>query len=176
VDVTILNYLTSNLSLSKLTIYLSKIGTIMAKTELYPLIWKVRRVFQQLRRVSDTILEDLGINASQRAVLELLCGEEQLSVPQIARQLSVTRQHVQVLVNELQAKSLVESVENPAHKRSPLIGTTEAGRGLFAAIAAREQSLLDALQSSFSSQDIAISLSTLKTLEECLVSRDWEKK
>jgi DNA-binding MarR family transcriptional regulator len=148
----------------------------MTTSALYPLIWKIRRVFQQLRTLSDAMLEDLGINASQRAVLESLSDEEQFSVPQIAKQLSVSRQHIQVLVNELLTKELVELADNPSHKRSPLISITSSGMKLFASIVDRERDLLDVLQSSFSNEDLAISLNTLETLEQLLQSKEWEKK
>jgi len=148
----------------------------MATSTLYPLIRKIRRVFQQLRSVSDVMLEDLDINASQRAVLEALSGDEPFSVPQIAKQLSVSRQHVQVLVNELLTKQLVDSLENPAHKRSPLIRITSKGNKLFASIRKREHELLAVLQANFSSTDIAISSTTLETLQELLQSLEKESK
>ncbi|GJM12231.1 MAG: hypothetical protein DHS20C12_06340 [Pseudohongiella sp.] len=148
----------------------------MAASNLYPLVWEVRRVFQQLRSISDAMLEDLETNASQRAVLEVLSVEDQFSVPQIAKQLNVSRQHIQVLVNELLAKELVSSAENPSHKRSPLINITSTGLQLFLSIAEREQCLLADLQSSFSSADLAISLKTLETLEQLLESKQGDIK
>lgn len=148
----------------------------MTTSALYPFIWKIRRVFQQLRSVSDAMLEDLEINASERAVLEALSGEEASSVPQIAKRLNVSRQYVQVLVNELLTKELVNSAENPSHKRSPLISITSKGGKLFAAISESERDLLNVLQSSFSNTDLAISLKTLETLEELLQSKEWGKK
>lgn len=148
----------------------------MSNSALYPFIWKIRRVFQQLRSVSDTMLEDLEINASQRAVIEALSGEEQFSVPQIAKKLNVSRQHVQVLVNELLAKELVKAGENPSHKRSPLISISATGLALFASVEKRERDLLTALQSSFSNTDLATSLKTLETLEKLLESKQLDKK
>jgi DNA-binding MarR family transcriptional regulator len=48
-------------------------------------------------------------------------------VPEIARARGVTRQHIQVGVDELAAAGLVELVDNPAHRRSRLVTTTTAG-------------------------------------------------
>lgn len=148
----------------------------MSASTLYPVIWKIRRVFQQLRNISDAMLEDLGINASQRAVLEVLSSEEPLSVPQMAKQLRVSRQHIQVLVNELLAKKLVDSGENPAHKRSPLISISKAGQELFSSITGREQELLSILQPNFSKSDLATSFNTLELLEKLLSSEEWVEK
>jgi len=138
----------------------------MTTSTLYPLIWKIRRVFQKLRMFSDAMLEDLGVNASERAVLEALANDEAFTVPQIAKQFSVSRQHVQVLVNEMRTKELVSSAENPSHKRSPLIRITAKGKELFTAIIESERDLLNVLESSFSSSDIETTLKTLETLEE----------
>ena len=146
----------------------------MSHSALYPLIWKIRRVFQQLRNVSDTMLEASGINASERAVLESLSAEQGLSVPQIAKHLSVSRQHIQVQVNQLLTKGLVETTENPLHKRSPLLGLTASGGKLFASISQREFAMLGELQAHFSGTDIAVSLRTMEKLEELLQSKGTE--
>lgn len=148
----------------------------MTTSKLYPLIWKIRRVFQQLRTISDAMLEDLEINASQRAILELLSTEVKMSVPKMAKQLNVSRQHVQVLANELQAKGLVDSTQNPAHKRSPLFFITKPGLKLFASATEREQELLAMLQPSFSKAGLATSLKTLESLEELLESKIKENE
>ncbi|GGF23195.1 hypothetical protein GCM10011399_15980 [Subtercola lobariae] len=50
-----------------------------------------------------------------------------LTVPQIARRLGVSRQHILRLTGELHAEGLVESRLNPDHKTSPLIVLTPAG-------------------------------------------------
>ena len=104
-----------------------------AKT-LYQLIWQTRRLFQRLRATSDELLDATGINSSQRAVLEFLHGQPPQTVPAIARERTVSRQHIQTVVNDLLELGLVEAIDNPSHKRSPLIRTTAAGEALFASI------------------------------------------
>ena len=148
----------------------------MTVSTLYPFIWKIRRVFQQLRNASDTLLEDIGINASQRALLEVLDEEEGISVPQIAKRLSVSRQHIQTLVNELLEKGLAETAENPAHKRSPLVFSTASGKKLFASIKESEAKMLKVLAPNFSNTDLAISMKTLETLGELLEAEQWQPK
>lgn len=146
----------------------------MVTSALNPLIWKIRGLFQKLRTFSDAMLQDLGINASERGVLETLSDGQPLSVPQIAKQFSVSRQHVQTLVNELRSKGLITSVENPSHKRSPLVSISPKGKKLFALIIKTERDLLSVLQSRFSNTDLAITLKTLETLEELLELRERE--
>lgn len=146
----------------------------MASTPIYQLVWHTRRLFQRLRTVSEELMESFYINVPQRAVLEFVVRQESLPVPQIAQHLSVSRQHVQVMVNELQELELVEAVENPGHKRSPLIKATDAGIKLFKTIQTREAASLAKLEGKVSEQDIATTLRTLKTLDDYMASSDWK--
>lgn len=57
-----------------------------------------------------------------------------LTVPQIARRLGVSRQHILRLTNDLLAEGLVEFAQNPDHKTSPLVTLTDEGRGVLGAI------------------------------------------
>jgi DNA-binding MarR family transcriptional regulator len=140
---------------------------------LYRLIWQIRRLFQSLRSVSEVLLQGSGINPSQRAVLEFLHLQQPQTVARMAREKSVSRQHVQTVVNELLALGLVETLNNPAHKRSPLVQTTRAGNKLFKAIVKRESAFLARLDGRFSHQDITTTLRTLEALDHYLRSGDW---
>ena len=142
-------------------------------SELYQVIWQTRRLFQRLRATSEELLDGSGINTSQRAVLEFLHKQEPQTVPQIAREKSVSRQHIQSVVNELLTMGLIAAIDNPAHKRSSLIQMTTTGRALFAAILEKESALLALMAREFSRQDLATTLSTLKSLDAYLASGDW---
>lgn len=100
---------------------------------------EVRRLFHQLAVVVDALHE---INASQRAVLERLWRDGDQTVPEIARSCRVSRQFIQVIVNELLEADLVVTTPNPAHARSRLIRLTAAGRGRFEKMKAKERTLL----------------------------------
>jgi DNA-binding MarR family transcriptional regulator len=50
------------------------------------------------------------------------------TVPQIARRLSVSRQSVQRVANELAADGMATFEPNPDHKASPILALTTAGR------------------------------------------------
>jgi len=141
---------------------------------LYQLIWQTRRLFQRLRAVSDELLDATGINSSQRAVLEFLSGQQPQTVPAIAREKTVSRQHIQTVVNDLLDLGLAETIDNPSHKRSPLIRTTAAGEALFDSIRSNEQALLAAMAKRFSSQDLQVALATLESLDGLLASDDWK--
>lgn len=144
----------------------------MAPTTIYQLVWQTRRLFQHLRAVSESLLEGTGINTSQRAVLEVLNNKQSMSVPQIAQQLTVSRQHIQIIVNELQALDLLAAIDNPAHKRSPLMATTKAGAKLFESIQKSEAEILETIQKGFSKQDLLTTTKTLESFNAKLASSD----
>jgi DNA-binding MarR family transcriptional regulator len=57
-----------------------------------------------------------------------------MTVPQVARRLGVSRQHILRLTTELVNEGLVELLPNPDHKTSPLINLTPAGHATLDAI------------------------------------------
>lgn len=143
-----------------------------AKPQLiYELVWCTRRLFQRLRTSSDELLEGTGINASQRAVLEFLDLHQPQTVSNMAREKSVSRQHIQTVVNDLLAFGLVEAQDNPAHKRSPLIMMTTQGKKLFKKITQKEAKVLEVLAEEFDEKDIAITIKTMKAIDQYLASR-----
>jgi DNA-binding MarR family transcriptional regulator len=124
---------------------------------------EVRRLFQILKALADAVHKDAGLNASHRAVLESL-AEGPRTVPDIARQKSVTRQHIQLIADALLGMKLIELRENPAHRRSPLLALTRDGKAAFADIRKREAPLLDLLGADIEPRKAAATLETLSAL------------
>lgn len=143
--------------------------------QIYALVWNTRRLFQQLRATSDELLEGTGINASQRAILEFLDQHQPQTVSNMAREKTVSRQHIQTVVNDLLSLKLVQTQENPAHKRSPLIRMTEKGDKLFKKIIQSELKVLDGMADEFSEKNIATSIRTLAAVRDYLQSEQWKK-
>lgn len=103
----------------------------------------IRHLFHQLRALAESAMPPLeGFTASHRAVLESLALQGPQTVPALARARPVARQHIQVLINELLDMGLVETIANPAHKRSPLARLTAAGKRRFEEIRDAERALL----------------------------------
>ncbi|WP_443065658.1 MarR family winged helix-turn-helix transcriptional regulator [Streptomyces sp. NBC_00557] len=97
------------------------------------------------RRVNRKIEQEAprqGLSVGVRAVLDLLRAHGPMTVPQMGRAQSISRQFVQRMVNDAAAHGLVEAVPNPAHARSSLIRLTGAGRTAIEAVVAREHALL----------------------------------
>ncbi|MFE3095232.1 MarR family winged helix-turn-helix transcriptional regulator [Streptomyces sp. NPDC059248] len=97
-----------------------------------------RRVLRTVERTAPAG----GPSAGVRAVLDLLLRQGPLSVPRMARSQALSRQFVQRMVNEAMAERWVESVSNPAHRRSPLIRLTAAGRTALTEVTDREKEFL----------------------------------
>jgi DNA-binding MarR family transcriptional regulator len=57
-----------------------------------------------------------------------VASEEELTVPQAARRLGISRQALQRTVNELRDDGLMQLVDNPDHRTSPRIAVTGDGR------------------------------------------------
>lgn len=103
-----------------------------------------------------------------RAVMEALAARGAQTVPDIARDRGVSRQHIQTIMNALQGDGLVAADENPAHKRSPLFDLTPEGRGLFDRVRANEGEPLRRLAAQLPDDGIALARATLARLNEAL--------
>lgn len=130
----------------------------------YRIVWLIRRLFRAMGRMAGDYLQDLGISAADRAVMEFLYPGERLSVPEIASRYSVSRQHVQVTINGLAQKNLVMAEANPRHKRSSLILLTPRGKALFRKIRERDKKVIDELFCGIPAGDKRSTLRTLQAL------------
>lgn len=144
------------------------------QTDAYRIVWLVRRLFRAMADTASDYLAEVGVTAAERAVIEFLYPEQRLTVPDIARRYQVSRQHVQVTVNQLLERGLAAAQENPAHQRSPLIVLTPKGRRLFAEIAALDRTAVRAVFAGISAAEQA---RTRRTLEKLLnrLSPEGEK-
>jgi len=141
---------------------------------LYDLILAVRGCFRRLRRAADDLHRDLGISASMRAMMETLSDGPPRTVPEIARLKGVSRQHVQVNIDALLRARLVETRDNPAHRRSPLIALTKSGMEAFREIRRREASLLHSLAAGLGRSQQQAAIHVLTELSERLTPSQKE--
>ncbi len=137
---------------------------MQASNDAYQVIWLVRRLFRALAQKSTENLEDLGISAADRAVMEFLYPNAELSVPEIAERYLVSRQHVQVTVNALLESTLLRTKPNPRHKRSSLIALSGKGRALFQKIRKRDERAVARLFADIPARDRETTQKTLETL------------
>ena len=107
------------------------------------LLNEVRLLYHQIVRVGETLHTDEPVTLGMRGVLEFLQGNGPATVPDIARSRSVTRQHIQMLVNSLLDSELVTLQTNPQHKRSSLVALTPDGLRIIRRMRRREARFLD---------------------------------
>ena len=131
----------------------------------------VRGCFNRLKAAADTLHAEQGVTGGMRAVMEALEESGEQTVPAIARAKRVTRQHIQVLVNDLMAVGLAVTRENPDDLRSPLVSLTKKGRSQFALMRRREKPVLVDLASALAGHDIAAAVSVLDALNAYLDTR-----
>lgn len=124
----------------------------MTRTEkaLYRVFGEVRTCFNRLKSLAEQLHSDRGVNPSMRAVMEAVADHGAQTVPDIARQKEVSRQHIQNIMNSLADGGFVELIDNPAHKRSPLYALTTKGEAAFTEIRERETEPLRAIAKAMS--------------------------
>jgi DNA-binding MarR family transcriptional regulator len=110
------------------------------------LIEEAAAVSRRLQAVLEKLHGGDAPPRGRRALLRDLARLGPQTVPQLARRGSVTRQHVQALVNGLAEAGYVELLANPVHRRSKLVGLTERGGELITELEIRERELYSALE------------------------------
>lgn len=127
-------------------------------------------LFHRLRAVAEEVHGQGEMTAGKRGILKDLARLGPQTVPQMARARPVSRQHIQLLVNTLEAEGYVQWVENPAHKRSLLVRLTPAGEALFQMMRQQEAEHLSALKIDIDEKDLETTGSVLRSLRELLTS------
>ncbi len=106
--------------------------------ELNRLIAETRGFFHDLEEVSEIILARHDLSPQERRLMMTLRKHRRSTVPQLARKRDVSRQYVQVTMNDLAERGLVVFRDNPDHKRSRLLELTPEGEERIREIMARE--------------------------------------
>ena len=85
---------------------------------IYVLIRAIRACFHLMGNVGDELHRHYGVTTSMRAVMESLYEGGPQTVPQVARSKSVTRQHIQSLVDQLLEVGRVSARRSPIRTTS----------------------------------------------------------
>ena len=144
-------------------------------TALNEMIDESRLLFHRLRRVAETLHRQGELTGGRRGVLRSLYQSGPQTVPQLARARPVSRQHIQSLVNPLEAEGYVEFRDNPAHRRSNLVALTDKGRELVATMLEREEQLLGLLAENFEVENLEVAVAEMRRLRAILSERALEE-
>lgn len=117
------------------------------------------------RETSEAIAARFGLTAARWHVLSVV-WDTPAPVPAIARRLGLARQSVQRVVDDLERQGHVELRPNPAHRRSPLVALTEAGRAALDAVTEASSAERGALvaRAGLSADDLLAARTTLRAL------------
>jgi len=137
-------------------------------THVASVINEVRLLNNRLVELVDELHDDSSITAPQRAVLEFILRNGPATVPTIARDRGVTRQHIQTISNELKSLDLIKPQQNPAHQRSPMHELTKAGRKTIDDLFERERDYLAARVSDLNENQLITTAQTLADLRHAL--------
>ena len=98
------------------------------------LIVETFRLNGELLTAGDILVADLRLTSARWQVLGAIgLSPAALPVAHLARNMGLSRQSVQRLVNEMTNANLVRLVPNPHHKRAMLVVMTDEGTAAFAA-------------------------------------------
>lgn len=136
-------------------------NVIMRANHLHSLVWMSRPLMQAAEACVEAGLEGTGLTVRMRAVLEILQRHGDQSVPEIATQLEIKRQYVQLMVNETLVGGFVVQRANPRHRRSPLLALTDRGRDLIDDIIARELAVMQTIGAGLNDEDITTALNVV---------------
>jgi DNA-binding MarR family transcriptional regulator len=137
--------------------------------DLEELIWETRRLFQELAVAADQALKPLKIKASERALLEFLAKESQpISLAELARKRSVSRQHIHQSLGRLRNPRLIDRTPDPNDARSVLLRLTAEGRSLWKEIRKIDHAFLQKLARRTDARKVQAATQTLREIRHSL--------
>jgi DNA-binding MarR family transcriptional regulator len=136
------------------------------------LILEVFRLNGRLLADGDRLVADLGLTSARWQVIGAVAlAVAPMPVAWIARNMGLTRQAVQRIVNELTAEGTLALADNPHHRRAKLVVLTDRGAKLYRAVEARRIPWAETLTEGQSPRMLATALAALRGLRERLERR-----
>jgi DNA-binding MarR family transcriptional regulator len=133
------------------------------------LVLETFRLNGRLLVAGDALIADVGLTSARWQVLGAMAlSPVPLPVAHIARNMGLTRQAVQRLVNEMKRDGLVRFGANPHHQRAKLVLPTPLGQGAYEAAMKRQGPWASRLADGLSAKQIKTAASTLRTIRQRL--------
>jgi DNA-binding MarR family transcriptional regulator len=133
------------------------------------LILELFRLNGRLLAAGDRLVADLGLTSARWQVLGAVAlAVAPMPVAWIARDMGLTRQAVQRVVNELISDGTLALALNPHHRRAKLVVLTDKGAMLYQAVETRRVPWTRALADGLAPRSLASALTTLRALRERL--------
>jgi len=133
------------------------------------LVIEVFRLNGALLAAGDALVRDLGLTSARWQVLGAVAlSPVALPVAHIARNMGLTRQAVQRVVDDMRADGLVQLDPNPHHRRAMLVTMTEAGDVAYRQASELQQRWADDLAVDLPAEAIEAAAAVLRTLQQRL--------
>ncbi len=92
------------------------------------LLKEIRVNYQLLKKGVEFVHKGSDLSVGVRGVIEILNDQGGMTVPHLAKIRHLSRQSVQVMVDQMVQAGWVEAKPNPFHKKSMIIELTEEGK------------------------------------------------
>jgi DNA-binding MarR family transcriptional regulator len=133
------------------------------------LVLEVFRLNGDLLAAGDALVVDLGLTSARWQVLGAIAlSPVPLPVAHIARNMGLTRQAVQRLVDDMRADGMVSLGPNPHHRRAMLVVMTEVGAAAYRAASARQERWADTLAHGLSAEAFEAASELLREMQRRL--------
>lgn len=133
------------------------------------LVIEVFRLNGDLLAAGDALVADLGLSSARWQVLGAIAlSPVPAPVAHLARNMGLTRQAVQRLVDEMRCDGLVSLAANPHHRRAMLVVMTGKGEAAYQAALARQEGWAGALVAGLSPDGIEAAGDLLRELQQRL--------
>ncbi len=132
--------------------------------------FEVALLFFRMRAVANEYIGQGRHSTGRRSILRSVSQRPQ-TVPEMARERGVSRQHVQKLVDALVADRLVMTRVNLADRRSRLVSPTSMGNTFFRALRVREAKLFADLARGLDPKDFRRATTLIKELRSRLENK-----
>ena len=141
------------------------------------LILETFRLNGCLLMAGDALVADIGLTSARWQVLGAIAlSPIPLPVAHIARNMGLTRQAVQRLVNEMESDGLVGFEPNPHHQRAKLVLLTPRGKAAYDAAMKRQGPWASSLSNGLSIEQVEATTETLRVIRQCVEGRSRQRK
>ena len=129
------------------------------------LILQIFRLNGDLLAAGDQLVASLGLTSARWQVLGAIAFSDMpQSVASIARNMGLTRQAVQRVVNELESEGFLAFTSNPHHQRAKLVVLSKSGTKAFQAAAKRQAPWANQLARRIPAKDIRTALGVIREI------------
>ncbi|NVO17501.1 MAG: MarR family transcriptional regulator [Rhodoplanes sp.] len=123
------------------------------------------RLNGRLLAAGDRLVAPLGLTSARWQVLGAIAMAGRAEpVAHIARDMGLTRQSVQRVVDAMAAENLVAFADNPHHRRAKLVALTERGRAAYDAAILQHVGWSNALAETLAPDEIARATAVMRAL------------